>query len=669
MAAVIQSVRHIAALANTVRWVLGRVKTIGAFTSKGEQGRDNDIYSRTDGALGLNLSANSVLGMAAMHGGHAAFAKELAVTLAHEMVGHGADDHAGRAIGLKDYASAVEGSPVHVKLTMAADGTARFKLGPVAQELMAAYEAGRLPGFAQTYKKLVAWQKLAAVDTKFTGEALKALNDAVREATIEAWPRVVEALVANPTALKAIAPQAYAWGEAALKARSAEQMGGILSGRTPVKGVGDGRAANAKADRRDVSAADGRPAAQHEMGRSLSGRQSAHARRRHEAPAGPATALRPAGATVHGQAGSLDAGVEPAPRQAAPGAAGAPVEPGQHGRRDGGLDAQAQQRAPTPKAKVDYKLLGRLMDALKGRGAADVGLIAPGQLPVLLPMFGSNARPVTIDMEHLRHIRSAHPDITLEDIAALPDLMQRPRAVLEHESGSLNFILDARDAKGNPLLVAIKPANTKEGGFKVTAVSTLYGLDASGRKIIQALRDGQVRYLSQEGLARAQELLSTASIAAQSPEGATTSLAKPAQTARSAVAGGGASATMTGKPANARAKNNISRATFYSDRAVGAFRSGQNWRAMQETLEVPDTAQVPKDVAFQRDVQREDAHVQESTATLLKEPKGTPGHAGGVVRQVLHEYIDLTPCHHFFCCGVGAVQSQQRKIHTVPAFG
>ena len=57
MAAVIQSVRHIAALANTVRWVLGRVKTIGAFTSKGEQGRDNDIYSRTDGALGLIYEA------------------------------------------------------------------------------------------------------------------------------------------------------------------------------------------------------------------------------------------------------------------------------------------------------------------------------------------------------------------------------------------------------------------------------------------------------------------------------------------------------------------------------------------------------------------------------------------------------------------------------------
>jgi len=189
----------------------------------------------------------------------------------------------------------------------------------------------------------------------------------------------------------------------------------------------------------------------------------------------------------------------------------------------------------SPAARVDAALLGRLVDAVRGRGAQDVGVVPVERLPAQLGMFGSNARPITIDAEHARHILNVHgkaagETITPRDIAALPDLLQRPRAVIRRGDRGLNFILDARDPSGNPLLVGLEPAKTRQGGYAVTQVSTLFGWEQSARRMAAALQEGTALYLSDEGLARAQELLSTGTTPAQSPEsGATTRLAKPAQ--------------------------------------------------------------------------------------------------------------------------------------------
>lgn len=273
-----------------------------------------------------------------------------------------------------------------------------------------------------------------------------------------------------------------------------------------------------------------------------------------------------------------------------------------------------------PAARIGTALLGRLTDASRGKGPQDVPVLAPHQLPATLQMFGSNARPVTVDAEHLRHILNTHPDVTLRDIAALPDLLQRPRAVLQHKGGGLQFILDARDAGGNPLLAALNQSSTREGGLKVTEVATVYGWDESASKIVGALQKGNALYLSQEGLDRVRELLSTgttpaqsadaattssavpgrekglaraqdslsrAPIAPQSPDrsGATTYLARPASVERSAQ-----QTTMTAKAVNAQAKNNVSQATVYSDRAVRAFQAGQDWRSQKESISVPGNA-------------------------------------------------------------------------------
>lgn len=578
-------------------------------------------------------------------------ARTLTITTAHELVGHGADYMAGQAIGLKgknpgtaEYASAAPTSPVYVTLTVGADGRARITLAPVAQELMAAWQAGRLPAFAQVYEALAEMQRDAVNGKAFAGEDLKNLNAAVREAQIEAWPRLVEAMTVDPALLKAIAPLAYAWADAALKARSAEQMGGILSGRTAVKGVNDGRAANATADRGAVSASDARVAAGETVGRA-GGRVAVKRDGARDAQrAGPEDqAGRPRAEPERREAGRA-AGVEPAPRPAAPRAAGdqvGAVRARERSGSDGGLEETPKQTAPAPKAKVDYKLLGQIAGAAQGKHSPNIEVLPKANLPTVLRMFGESL-PIYLEISNIRHLAGKHSEITPQDIAALPDLLQRPRAVLRHREG-LTFILDSRDGQGNPIRVGLTPGSPRQGSrseqaWKINRVSTAFGWENSGNAVLQALRDGQVRYLSKEGLARAQELLSTASIAAQSPDrsGATTSLAKPASP------GATTATTMAGKPANARAKNSVARATFYSDRAVGAFRSGQNWRAMQETLDVHENAEVFEEVAFQRAMAREDEPVQAATQVMLKEPKGSPAHAGGVIRQVLHEYVDLT---------------------------
>lgn len=239
-------------------------------------------------------------------------------------------------------------------------------------------------------------------------------------------------------------------------------------------------------------------------------------------------------------------------------------------------------------------MLEAVREAQERRGEQVIPLAEARDVHASLRMFGSPTRPVLIDAGHVRHILNTHPEVSAEDIAALPQLLRRPRAVLANrgEDGKpkpgIRVVVDARDEAGNPLLVALEPVRmsrargevrTGEPGFgdalRVTGVSTLFGWDASGQKMLDAMRQGEVHYLSQESVARMKALLSTAPIAAQSPGGGhDTPASVPG-------AGRGRVSTTATEAADTQQKHDSTPARFYSDAAVAAFEQERKAKALR----------------------------------------------------------------------------------------
>jgi hypothetical protein len=116
--------------------------------------------------------------------------------------------------------------------------------------------------------------------------------------------------------------------------------------------------------------------------------------------------------------------------------------------------------------------------------------------------------PIVMDIEHARHVFNTHPELGPEDIAALPDLLSRPRAILRHENG-WRAIVDARDPRGYPLAVALTRSTI--GGIKkvkVTSVSTMFGVENSASVIARGVKDGSLTWMPQKEIGRFLDLLS-----------------------------------------------------------------------------------------------------------------------------------------------------------------
>lgn len=159
------------------------------------------------------------------------------------------------------------------------------------------------------------------------------------------------------------------------------------------------------------------------------------------------------------------------------------------------------------KATVNNKVLSWAQQVLVRR-AKDAVVAIVTTPNAILKQVGIY-RSITLDIEHAGHIMQTHPEIRPEDLAALSDLLQRPRAVILHGTG-FNFIVDARDGAGKPLLVALNNTTLKGGGqaLKVTGVSTMFGMDDSAASLVRNLQAGNVKFLAQKEVARLQGLMS-----------------------------------------------------------------------------------------------------------------------------------------------------------------
>ena len=159
------------------------------------------------------------------------------------------------------------------------------------------------------------------------------------------------------------------------------------------------------------------------------------------------------------------------------------------------------------------------------RGKPNQPVIGLVERPAAALRMAGLHRPILIDLEHARHIFNTHSEVTPEMLAALPGLLNTPRAILKYPN-STGLVLDQRDGEGQPLLIALRLTQLKDGKqvFKVTEVATLFGMEESAYLIAQAAIKGDLIYLPKKEVARLQDLLSKALIASQGVETPTTHL-------------------------------------------------------------------------------------------------------------------------------------------------
>ena len=119
-------------------------------------------------------------------------------------------------------------------------GRGDIRAGESGAEKTAGRGAPRFPlDFSDAFQGLLRQVERAERGQAFTLDQLRALHDAARYATIETLPQLGASYLADPAALKALAPQAHAFIEALNKTRSLTMASNLLLGRKAVAGVGD----------------------------------------------------------------------------------------------------------------------------------------------------------------------------------------------------------------------------------------------------------------------------------------------------------------------------------------------------------------------------------------------------------------------------------------------
>ncbi len=173
------------------------------------------------------------------------------------------------------------------------------------------------------------------------------------------------------------------------------------------------------------------------------------------------------------------------------------------------MKAKAQEGMPlfSKQRMIDHPLKKWVEDIQAGVKVKDDAVVVLRH-PTRPLQLGGIFRPIGMDASHVKHIINTHPEINPEDIAALPDLIGRPRAIVKNGADGWRVFLDWRDEEGKPLVAIL--TNYKGGGMKVTGIDTMFGQDDSAAFIARSLAADDVRYINQWEVARVRGLIDVA---------------------------------------------------------------------------------------------------------------------------------------------------------------
>lgn len=144
---------------------------------------------------------------------------------------------------------------------------------------------------------------------------------------------------------------------------------------------------------------------------------------------------------------------------------------------------------------------GQVFDALTGKLPPDA---TPqlGPVPEIIKALGGAGKQLVMSVSKLRKIKADHPEVTIEAISQLPQMLADPVFVLDNQgdqrSGDRLFVTDMVLGSDTVLVASIKRNGRDSQGGKATVVVTAYGKDQFAAMMNAADQQGDVIYVRGE---------------------------------------------------------------------------------------------------------------------------------------------------------------------------
>lgn len=143
----------------------------------------------------------------------------------------------------------------------------------------------------------------------------------------------------------------------------------------------------------------------------------------------------------------------------------------------------------------------QVLEALTGRVRPEQTMTL-GTVPEIVQRLGGRGGSLVIAAGKLRKVRKDHPEVSIEAIARLPEMIASPVFVLdnpgEQRTGVPLFVTDIVTGDDSDLVASIKRAGRDDAGNAATVVVTAYGKDRFTEMMEGAAKAGRVLYVRGE---------------------------------------------------------------------------------------------------------------------------------------------------------------------------
>ena len=143
----------------------------------------------------------------------------------------------------------------------------------------------------------------------------------------------------------------------------------------------------------------------------------------------------------------------------------------------------------------------QVLEALTGRLRPEQTLTL-GPVPEIVQRLGGRGSNLVMAAGKLRKVRKDHPEVSIEAIARLPDLIANPVFVLDNpgaqRTGDRLFVTDIVTGDDSALVASVKRVGRDDAGNATPVVVTIYGKDRFTQMMREAANGDRVLYVRGE---------------------------------------------------------------------------------------------------------------------------------------------------------------------------
>ncbi|GHU03562.1 hypothetical protein AGMMS49960_18130 [Betaproteobacteria bacterium] len=157
----------------------------------------------------------------------------------------------------------------------------------------------------------------------------------------------------------------------------------------------------------------------------------------------------------------------------------------------------AQTFTPDP---YDAKEFAAAVERIAALGNAPHTTLTMGETPAVLRALGARALPVQIAPSVIHKASRDKHKVPVSVLKNLPALLANPVAVFDShtEQGAVVALVEAEDAAGNPVLVAVHMDAGGSGFNRVNKIASVYGKNSGTDTVLGWMSDGSLRYFHKE---------------------------------------------------------------------------------------------------------------------------------------------------------------------------